>query len=72
MKENIEALMRHYGTQEAWAVAWDVTPSAVSQWVSDGRIPPMRLVAVEQLTEGAFTAEIINGEIVINSTLRQE
>ena len=63
--DNIETILSHYGSQEKWAQAWGVTPSAVSQWVSDGRVPVKRLVDLEWLTDGALHSVIVDGRVVV-------
>ena len=65
---NVEKMIAFYGSQEKWAQAWGVTPTAVSQWVADGAIPLARLVKVETLTDGKLKARVSWGEVVIVST----
>ena len=61
----IEVILSHYGTQEAWANAWGVTPAAVSQWVAAGEVPVRRLIGIAQLTGGALVAVINDGRVVV-------
>ena len=62
----IEIILSHYGSQLAWAVAWGVTPGAVSQWVAAGEVPVRRLIDIAQLTGGALVADLVGGEVVIS------
>ena len=64
--ENVKIILSHYGTQEAWANAWGVTPAAVSQWVAAGEVPVRRLIDIAQLTGGALVADLVGGEVVIS------
>lgn len=58
MKDIIE----HFGSQSALARALKVAPEAVSQWVSNGYLPPKRAIEIEIITEGKFKAiELITG-----------
>lgn len=63
--ENIKIILSHYGTQEAWANAWGVTPAAVSQWVAEEQVPVKRLVDISRLTDGALGAVINDGRVVV-------
>lgn len=50
------------GSQVKLAEALGVTKGAVSQWFSEGFIPPARAIQIEQITNGAVTAvEITEG-----------
>lgn len=44
------------GGQSALAKKLGVKPQAVQQWVTAGRIPPLRVIAVEKLTGVSRTA----------------
>jgi DNA-binding transcriptional regulator YdaS (Cro superfamily) len=63
--ENVKIILSHYGTQEAWANAWGVTPAAVSQWVAVEQVPVKRLVDIYYLTNGALRAVINDGRVVV-------
>lgn len=67
MHKNIETILEHYKTQEAWAIAWGVSPSAVSQWVSQGDVPIRRLVDIEELSAGKLTSYIKGGVLVVEA-----
>lgn len=66
MQKNIEIILAHYGSQEEWAQAWGVTPSAVSQWVGQGDVPIRRLVEIETLSNGELTSYIAKGVLVVD------
>lgn len=66
MQKNIETILAHYGSQEEWAQAWGVTPSAVSQWVAQGDVPIRRLVDIESLSNGKLTSYIAKGVLVVD------
>ena len=63
--ENVKIILSHYGTQEAWANAWGVTPAAVSQGVAEDCVPVKRLVDISRLTDGALGAVINDGCVVV-------
>ncbi|MGL4516783.1 MAG: Cro/CI family transcriptional regulator [Shewanella sp.] len=60
MRERI--LAEFEGSQLKLAEALGVTKGAVSQWFSEGVIPPARAIQIEQITDGALKAvEITEG-----------
>lgn len=63
--ENVKIILSHYGTQEAWANAWGVTPAAVSQWVAEEKVPVKRMVDIARLSDGALRAVINDGRVVV-------
>lgn len=67
MSQNLKIILTHYGTQEAWASAWGVTPSAVSQWVSEGDAPVRRLIDIESLSNGALVSRIVDGVVIVQA-----
>lgn len=57
----IDRVIAHFGGKYRLAGALDVSSSAVSIWVREGRIPPMRAIEIETLTEGKFKARDLVG-----------
>ena len=58
----IKHVLKHFGGTTKLAALLNVSTPAVSQWVSDGVIPPLRAIQIEQLSDGVFkAAELIEG-----------
>ena len=53
---SLEKVIEHFGSQSALANTLGITQGAVSQWVSDGSIPPARAIEIEVITKGEFKA----------------
>jgi hypothetical protein len=49
--------IKHFGTQRAVADACDVTPAAVSLWVSWGKIPAARQYQLHVMSGGKLPIE---------------
>jgi DNA-binding transcriptional regulator YdaS (Cro superfamily) len=58
----INRLVVYFGGQYRLANALDVSSSAVSMWIKDGALPPMRAIQVERITDGKFKARDLVGE----------
>lgn len=58
----IDRVIAHFGGKYRLANALDVSSSAVSIWVREGRFPPMRAIEIETLTDGKFKARDLVGE----------
>lgn len=55
-------VIEHFGNQAELAKALKVDPAAVSQWLSNGYIPPRRAIEIEMITDGKFKAvDLIGG-----------
>ena len=54
MCEELKQYCDVYGRQKELAKACDVTPQAVSGWLSKG-VPPERVLAIEKATDGKVT-----------------
>ena len=52
----IREIITHFGGTTATATALGVAPSAVSQWITEDRIPPQRAIEIEALTGGMYRA----------------
>ena len=53
-----------FGSQVAIANALMVSEPAVSQWFSQGWVPPARAIQIEEITRGDVKASDIVGEMV--------
>lgn len=60
--QKIDRLVSHFGGQFRLAGALNVSSAAVSMWVKDGKIPPMRAIQIEEITKGKFKAKDLVGE----------
>jgi DNA-binding transcriptional regulator YdaS (Cro superfamily) len=49
-------LINFYGSKKKLADVLHVSPPAVSQWVSNGGLPPARAIEIERITHGQFIA----------------
>lgn len=58
---NIDRVITHFGGKYKLANALDVSSSAVSIWVREGKIPPMRAIEIETITNGKFKARDLVG-----------
>ena len=54
-------VIEHFGNQAELAKALKVDPAAVSQWLSNGYIPPRRAIKIEMITDGKFKAVDLTG-----------
>lgn len=60
----IDDILTHFGGAAMLAKALNVSPPAVSQWLSSGDIPPFRAIEIELLTGGKFRAvDIVKGDL---------
>lgn len=57
----MQDLIDYFGSQYRLAKALGVTKSAVSQWFTDGQIPPARAIQIEELSNGKFKAVELTG-----------
>jgi DNA-binding transcriptional regulator YdaS (Cro superfamily) len=58
----INRLVAHFGGQYKLAQSLGVSSAAVSLWVKDSKIPPMRAIEIEEITKGKFKARELVGE----------
>jgi DNA-binding transcriptional regulator YdaS (Cro superfamily) len=58
----INKLMVHFGGQYKLALALNVSSAAVSLWVKEAKIPPLRAIQIEKITNGKFRARDLIGE----------
>ena len=55
-------VIEHFGNQAELAKALKIDPAAVSQWLSNGYMPPRRAIEIEMMTDGKFKAvDLIGG-----------
>ena len=59
----IEKVLAHFNNSQAeLARQLDVDRSAISQWVADDKIPPLRAIQIEKLTSGKIKAvDLVKG-----------
>lgn len=55
----IDDIFKHFGSQSALAELLNIDRAAVSQWWRFG-IPPLRMLQIEKLSGGKFTAASIH------------
>jgi DNA-binding transcriptional regulator YdaS (Cro superfamily) len=58
--EDLRELVQKEGGPSRFAELSDVTPSAVTNWLRLGRIPPEQCVEIEARSEGRLLAEQLN------------
>lgn len=59
----IEEVVKELGGTVSLADRLMVKPAAVSQWISQGAIPPLRAIQIEQMTGGQYrAADLIDWE----------
>ena len=58
----IDKVIKHFGGQYKLAGALNVSSVAVHLWVKEGKIPPLRAIQIEDLTEGEFKARELIGD----------
>lgn len=56
MSTNLEKIIDWFGSQSEMARKLQVDRSAVSQWVNAGKVPAMRAIQIESLSNGLFKA----------------
>lgn len=56
MLNKVEELIEHFGSPNKLAGELDVSSAAISQWVKEGFIPPLRAIQIEHITGGKFLA----------------
>ena len=54
---NYEQVIEYFGSQKAAAVALSLSQPSISDWKSTGRIPHLRQLQIEHVTEGALKAD---------------
>lgn len=54
--ETLQQLIEYYGSQSKVADLLGVTRAAVTQWVNDGVLPPLRAIQIEVMSGGDFKA----------------
>ncbi len=59
----VDRAVHEAGSQSALARAVGVTPQAVQQWISTGRIPAERVIAVENATGGKVTRHDLRPDV---------
>lgn len=59
--DKFDGLVAFYGSQVNLANALGVTRAAVTQWVENGGLPPLRAIQIEVLTDGQFKAVDLTG-----------
>lgn len=52
-----------FGNQRKLAAAMGVVQSAISQWLTNNRVPPIRAIMIERLTNGAVKREELRPDI---------
>lgn len=59
----IEKVLTHFNNSQAdLARQLDVDRSAISQWVAEDKIPPLRAIQIEKLTGGKIKAvDLVKG-----------
>jgi len=59
----IEKVLAYFNNSQAeLARQLDVDRSAISQWVADDKIPPLRAIQIEKLTSGKIKAvDLVKG-----------
>jgi len=62
-KDQLLAVVTHYGSQRKLARALCVTEGAVSQWVSAGRFPPAQAIRIERAT-GIRAVDLVDSDAV--------
>lgn len=60
--ETLQQVIEYYGSQSKVADLLGVTRAAVTQWVNDGVLPPLRAIQIEVLTDGQFKAVDLTGK----------
>lgn len=63
--KTVDLLIEHYGSQKAWADAWNVTQGAVCQWVAADDVPIRRLLELEARTGGALVSYLEGGVLKV-------
>ena len=63
----MQKIIEYFGSKSQLAKALKVDPAAVSQWVSNGYIPPRRAIEIEILSGGKFKAASTIGGFDVNS-----
>lgn len=54
--DKLQQVIGHYGSQAKLAELLGVTRAAVTQWVNDGGMPPLRAIQIEVMSGGDFKA----------------
>mgnify|MGYP005990854593 CR=1 FL=1 len=54
--ETLQQVIEYYGSQAKLAELLGVTRAAVTQWVNDGGLPPLRAIQIEVMSGGDFKA----------------
>lgn len=54
--DKLQQVIGHYGSQSKLAELLGVTRAAVTQWVNDGVLPPLRAIQIEVMSGGDFKA----------------
>lgn len=52
-----QAVIAHFGTQQAAGSALGVSQGAIAQWVAAGRVPALRQWQIQLATGGALQAD---------------
>ena len=58
----INEVVKHFGGQYRLAGALNVSSAAVCLWIKGEKIPPLRAIQIEELTDGKFKAKDLIGE----------
>lgn len=62
MLNKVEELIEHFGSPNKLAGILDVSSAAISQWVKEGYLPPLRAIQIEHVTNGKFLAiDLVRG-----------
>lgn len=62
--KNIDALAKHFGSNNKLAKALGISHQAVSDWRKKGKIPSGAALRIEKLTEGKFNAmDLVDGGV---------
>ena len=59
--DKLDTLVEHFGSQYRLAGALNVSSVAVHFWLRDGKLPPLRAIQVEEITNGKFKARDLIG-----------